>query len=317
MRLNKLASAAMDIGHKQAETLLRSRRKVKKARAKVLAQLPSPQVPGLAATESKAAASTSTRNAGWLVAEGDSWFDYPFHDVLKILEDDYGYEVESVAHKGDTIEGMAYEGSQLSDFIRRLEKMLRYQQIPKAVLLSGGGNDVAGDEFAILLNHINSPEAGFNQRIVDGVINERVRSAYITIIGAVSRVCEEMLGRQIPILVHGYDYPVPDGRGFAGGWGPLPGPWLEPGFQRKGFTGRTPAERQKRIKMLKAVMDRFNDMLSGVVSLSTFAHVHHVDLRETLSYGVGYEKWWANELHPTKKGFELVTAKYQTILSAL
>src|SRR5262245_4034094 len=44
---------------------------------------------------------------GLIVAEGDSWFDYPFHDVLERLEDKFGFRVESVAHKGDTIEEMA------------------------------------------------------------------------------------------------------------------------------------------------------------------------------------------------------------------
>jgi hypothetical protein len=37
---------------------------------------------------------------GLLVAEGDSWFDYPLHDVLSMLEDEHGFDVESVAHKG-------------------------------------------------------------------------------------------------------------------------------------------------------------------------------------------------------------------------
>src|SRR5690242_5010477 len=27
--------------------------------------------------------------AGLLIAEGDSWFDYPLHDVLSMLEDDH------------------------------------------------------------------------------------------------------------------------------------------------------------------------------------------------------------------------------------
>ena len=49
--------------------------------------------------------------AGVLVAEGDSWFDYPFNDVLSLLEDNHGYDVESVAHKGDRVEEMAYGGA--------------------------------------------------------------------------------------------------------------------------------------------------------------------------------------------------------------
>ncbi|HXO72150.1 MAG TPA: hypothetical protein VN838_24580 [Bradyrhizobium sp.] len=62
---------------------------------------------------------------GVLIAEGDSWFDYPFHDALQMLEDDYLYDVESVAHKGDTVEDMAHSGGQFEEFARRLEKVLR------------------------------------------------------------------------------------------------------------------------------------------------------------------------------------------------
>src|SRR5437762_13000112 len=75
---------------------------------------------------------------GLLVAEGDSWFDYPFHDVLTMLEDEHGFDVESVAHRGDTVEDMAYSGGQFDSFARLLEKVLRQGRVPDAVLLSGG-----------------------------------------------------------------------------------------------------------------------------------------------------------------------------------
>src|SRR3954468_15040785 len=39
---------------------------------------------------------------GLLIAEGDSWFDYPLHDVLTMLEDEHGFYTESVAHTGNT-----------------------------------------------------------------------------------------------------------------------------------------------------------------------------------------------------------------------
>ena len=35
-----------------------------------------------------------------------AWFDYPLQDVLRLLEDDHLYDVESVAHKGDCVEDM-------------------------------------------------------------------------------------------------------------------------------------------------------------------------------------------------------------------
>jgi hypothetical protein len=250
--------------------------------------------------------------AGTLVAEGDSWFDYPLHDVLSVLEDDHGYDVESVAHKGDRVEDMAYGRGQLEELTRRLEKLLRRNVVPKAILLSGGGNDVAGDEFGMLLNHERSPVRGLNDQVLAGVLDERVWSAYVTVLSAVTEVCEVRIGRPLPILVHGYDYPVPDGRGFLGGWGPLPGPWLEPGFRDKGFE-----DLQERIRLAKQLIDHFNTMVRRVVALSEFPHVKYVNLRGTLSVGPDYETWWANELHPTKRGFERVTERFVAALAAL
>ena len=81
-------------------------------------------------------------------------------------------------------------------------------------------------------------------------------------------------------MVHGYDYPVPDGRGFLGGWGRLPGPWLEPGFRRKGYS-----DMNERKQICVELIDRFNAMLAGLAGKPPFAHVKFLDLRKTLSTG--------------------------------
>ncbi len=256
----------------------------------------------------KLAALGSLASAGTLIAEGDSWFDYPMHDVLSMLEDAHGYDVESVAHKGDRVEEMAYSDGQLEDFTRRLDKMLRRGVVPKAILLSGGGNDVAGDEFYMLLDHADSAAPGLNDAVVDGVLNQRVYLAYVHILQAVTAICEQRIGRAIPILVHGYDHPVPDGRGFLGGWGPLPGPWLAPGFQLKGYE-----ELARRTEIAGKLIDRFNTMLGKVAA--QFKHVQYIDLRGTLSNGPDYEDWWANELHPTKAGFARVADRFVSALN--
>src|SRR5688572_19520344 len=157
------------------------------------------RAPGAAAIPADVRRALGPRDsAGLLIAEGDSWFDYPFNDVLRLLEDDHGYDVESVAHKGDRVEDMAYAGGQFEEFARRLEKLLRNGRVPRAILLSGGGNDIAGEEFAILLNHAASQQAGFNENILRGVIDERIKSAYITIVSAITAVCRNYLGRPIP-----------------------------------------------------------------------------------------------------------------------
>ena len=306
---------ALEIGRKKAEEVLALRTKALALRTRALDRHPDPihlKIEPLSKEGKTQAQPKISRSAGILVAEGDSWFDYPFFDVLEELEDRHGYDVESVAHHGDAIEEMAYSGSQLEELTRRIEKLLRRGLTPKAILLSGGGNDVAGPEFGMLLNHAESAIAGLNTSIINGVINERIRLAYITILSAITNVCQEKAGKAIPILVHGYDYPVPDGRGFLGGWGALPGPWLEPGFREKGF-----GELAVRIQLAHDLMDLFNTMIGAIAGLKEFAHVHYLDLRNTLTTGAGYKQWWDNELHPTEKGFRAVADKFATILAGL
>ncbi len=247
---------------------------------------------------------------GLLVAEGDSWFDYPLHDVLSILEDEHGFDVESVAHKGDTVEDMAYSGGQFDDFARLLEKLLRQQRVPDAILLSGGGNDIAGDEFAMLLNHAASGLPPLNDDVVRGVIEVRMRNAYAFLISGVTEIANRLLNLPIPIIVHGYDYPVPDGRGFVGGFAFLPGPWLQPGFHRKGY-----ARLDANTAVVGSLIDTFNAMLRQLTRSDGFGHVRYVDLRGTLSRTLGtYKLDWANELHPTERGFSAVAEKIAAVI---
>jgi lysophospholipase L1-like esterase len=260
---------------------------------------PTPEIP--ARTRRTLAGPPPTR---LLVAEGDSWFDYPLNDILSMLEDEHGFDVESVAHKGDTVEDMAYGVGQFDGFVRRLEKLLRQGRVPDAILLSGGGNDIAGDEFAILINHALSGLSAVNADIVRGVIDVRLRNAYTFLISGLTEIAERYLDRPLTILLHGYDYPVPDGRGFLGGWSFLPGPWLQPGLFQKGHQHLNANK-----TILRTLIDAFNMMLQEVSAMPPFRHVRYVDLRGTLSEGADYKTDWANELHPTKTGFRAVAAR--------
>ena len=296
---------AISTGEQIAAEILQDRRRGLRRRAAALRRV-RPQARARAvALSPEVMRAAGMPSAGVLVAEGDSWFDYPLHDVLSILEDEHGYDVESVAHKGHRVEDMAYSSGQLDDFIRAIERLLRQGRAPTAILLSGGGNDIAGDEFGMLLNHLRSPSPGPNEDVIRGVVDQRIRSAFITILTAVTELCRARTGQTIRIVVHGYDRPVPDGRGFAGGWGPLPGPWLEPGFRQKGFL-----DLDETTRIIGRMIDRFNAMLKTVVALPAFAHVRYVDLRGTLSNGPDYKRFWANELHPTRLGFEAVAQRF-------
>lgn len=314
MALEEKIAAALEQGRKKAEEILAQRVTARARRTEALRKNPKKLALKITAAPPGApeAVETELQTAGFLAAAGDSWFDYPLHDVIKLLEDHHGYNVESTAHKGDPIEKMAYTGGQLEDFARKLEKIKARGAVPKAVLVSGGGDDVAGNEFGMLLNNAFSPIAGWDAEVVDGVLNQRIVTAYSEMLMAITSLCQGMFGTVLPILVHGYDYPVPDGRGFLGGW-PFPGPWLEPGFREKNFD-----DLPTKIAMMKDIMDRFNAMVQGLPAQAGLAHVRYIDLRGTLSNRLAdYKDWWANELHPTEQGFEAVTNRFAAVLASL
>lgn len=287
----KAWSAALDRGRDQARVVLAERRRRARKRSAVAG------------------------TGGLLVAEGDSWFDYPFFDVLEELEEAFAYEIESVAHKGDTLEEMVYDPNQLDKLARKLQRLRERERTPRAILLSAGGNDIAGDEFAVLLNHKGSGLPALNDQVVNGVLGSRLRQAMISLLGAVTHLCEQAFKARLPILLHGYDYPVPDGRGYLGGFWMLPGPWLEPGFRRKGFT-----DLRERCAVMETLIDRYNTVLASVAGGPGLEHVRHLDLRGTLSNelaATAYKKTWGDELHPTEGGFRSVAGRFDKVLRAL
>src|SRR5688572_9532013 len=185
-RPDTAAIAAIRTGKQFAREAVRERNAALRRRAANIRRaraVPGPMA--LAATPKLMAAAGGVYSLGVLVAEGDSWFDYPGRDVLSALED-AGYDTVSVAHAGHTVESMAYSDRQLVDFAKTIEDVIRFGRIPKAILLSGGGNDVAGAEFGMLVNHRLSPTGGLNAAVVQGIIDDRIRNAYITVLAKVT-----------------------------------------------------------------------------------------------------------------------------------
>jgi len=320
-------SSIQQAADQHAEEILARRRESRTRRAAALTAHPQPlsiktelsQVPPGAAAP--APISTTAQTAGYLLAVGDSWFDYPIHDILTRLDDNYGYNIESSAHRGDPIETMVSQVGQLDKFARCMDKIVALGATPKAILVSGGGDDIAGKEFGMLINNIDLvPIPGWNDQVIAGVIDTRIAAAYRLIIVSINSLCQKNLGRTFPILVHGYDYPVPDGRGFLGGGGLLPGPWLKPGFDEKLFS-----DINATTQMMTTLIDRFNTMLQNLVQEPGFQNVTYIDLRKTLSNSqANYKDWWANEIHPNaggifggKDGWGAVAAKFQAVLVTL
>ncbi len=248
-----------------------------------------------------------------LVAEGDSWFDYPFYDVLQKLDDDFGWDIENVAHRGDSVESMAYDGGQLADFVRAIQRVVRRGDVPHAILMSGGGNDVAGDSFAMLLNHRSSPVYGFNSGGRSTVSSKRAfasrtrrccrRSRPPARISSARRCrycCTDTTIR----------WPMDAASSAAGAL--CRGRGSSPASVEKGYD-----DLAERVAIARDLIDRLYAMLAAVVALPAFAHVQVVDLRNALSTDLvnnRYKTWWGNELHPTQQGFSKVAGLFDAKL---
>jgi type IV secretory pathway TrbF-like protein len=65
-------------------------------------------------------------------------------------------------------------------------------------------------------------------------------------------------------------------------------------------------------------MDRLNGVLEAVPLVAGLGHVRYVNLRGSLSSTPAtYQVDWANELHPTGRGFEAVARRFNAVLTQL
>jgi hypothetical protein len=255
-----------------------------------------------------------------LLAQGDSWFDYPpGTDLIDCLHSNHNHRIVNIAVAGSTLNDEAYgpvprelfglpTGPKQSDDPSRIAELVNRIQHdkPEGLLLSAGGNDVAGDEFFSFLNNALSGLDPVNVEVLKGVVSQTFQSAYRFIIENALAAA----GGKLPIFVHGYDYPWPDGRGVIHflGWGV--GPWFDDTFNHKNYPRETAAQLQRRHDIVKIFINAMNDMLEDL-GRQFPGQVFYINLRDTLT-----RDEWANELHPTNEGFAKLAAKMDASLQA-
>jgi hypothetical protein len=250
------------------------------------------------------------------VAVGDSWFNYlparlalpseQAGDILDCLNDSGKFNILRTAEPGDTVEDMIWgtdywtsnwkprERRQITDAVALIER-----HHPNFFLFSGGGDDIAGTPLQNYLNHVAYGGEAGRRAFLDFLMTQYLKAGYQTMIAAVRQA-----KGGLPIFIHGYDYPVADGRGVING--PFGfhylGPWLRPAFAMKRTVD------SDMVRILTDLIDHFNNMLG---TLHDPAHgVYYLNLRGLLKMKLypdgAYKKGWTNELHPTNKGFKLI-----------
>src|SRR5205085_6360813 len=111
-----------------------------------------PTAPPGAARAAMLPAAAAPRRLLRILAEGDSWFEYPLRGhvvanaadgVIYRLEKLLGYPIANMAHHGDEVRQMLGLNQRREITTRLSDPNVRFD----ALLFSGGGNDLVGDQF--------------------------------------------------------------------------------------------------------------------------------------------------------------------------
>lgn len=236
-----------------------------------------------------------------VLAEGDSWFDYPVPfktDTIRALQSRISTPIANMAHYGEEVRQML--GLKLREEIAtRLAKGAPDGHPWDAMLFSGGGNDFVGDPLCLWLRPyvrgMGAADVVDSERF--GAVLEIVRLGYADLIAL-----RDQLSPATVLFFHQYDFAIPDGRGVCN-----IGPWLKPGLGYR----RVPDA--MRAEVVRIMLLQFAALVAAIAAPAG-ASVVVVPTQGT--FPEQSEKWWANELHPTDLGFTAIADKFHGALKA-
>lgn len=271
-----------------------------------------------------------------IVAEGDSWFEFPFFikDIIDHLNDHKHYAIYSLAYGGDWLTNIIYEG-------KYVEKLSVFS--PDVFLVSGGGNDLVGsDRLGIM---VNAKGGCVQQYESEEAIQKRAHALYAGLPGRPTeddvkhyfaaqdfvlpafysfikimklQYCKMFEGihkkfPQMKIITQAYDYPIPSPTRY---WNPLSirfyvnrflgsGRWLYTPLMIAGVTDRS-VQRQ----ILRYMIYEFNLMFAEIATSQE--NVFHIDCRGVAKSA----KDWYDELHLKSGGYKKIAATYQQCIES-
>lgn len=236
-----------------------------------------------------------------VMAEGDSWFDYPYPfyggGIIPRLQTRLGVPILNLASAGDEVRYMLGV-EQRKRLMQTFTDGCPAGGAWDAVLFSGGGNDIVDNPMVLWTRDWQVgtlPSGLINQPRFDAAL-AMVRAGYEDLIAL-----RDQLSPGTQLVFHGYDYAIPDGRGVC-----HHGPWLKPTFDLHKFP-----DRDSGFAVMKAMLQQFSAMLA---SLTAHPKVSVINTQGTLE---PKPNSWHNELHPTKAGFETFAEMFHQHLKAL
>jgi len=238
-----------------------------------------------------------------IVAEGDSWFNYPLKkDAIDQLVSK-GYAIKNFANHGDTLENMIYgsnykttgntivhEGPVSLQMTLTAIRNLK----PRFFLFSAGGNDIVGANLIQYLKHKFSKSGKLlDEKIFQAKLDSMKESMEFLIESVVNT------NPKCHILMDGYDYAKVTGKGYSFIGIRLTGPWIQPAMGAKAITNS-----KDQNKIIKTLIDGFNEMLKDLES--KYPNFHFIDLRGYFPH----INSWDNEIHLKASGYKKVAELY-------
>lgn len=248
-----------------------------------------------------------------LVAEGDSWFQFPL--LIKEVVDQLGKDhlVWCVSAAGDTAGNMVFASPEYMDALRRHKRKVA------GFLFSAAGNDIIGedegatDRTPALINILKRPAEEGSTEPADyidiAVLGEKLaflREAYEKMIGDIR---DDPAFDALPIFIHGYDIPFPypwkdDKRNPY--WADKD-QWLGSAFKHHGIDSP-----DLRRQILKLLIDALYDMFNKLAGDPEQTGIYVVDCRNAMPKVTD----WADEIHGTSEGFEKVAKRFAQAIEA-
>jgi hypothetical protein len=245
-----------------------------------------------------------------LLAIGDSWFEYPVYDngpwpeetgiVAPVQLQSMGSpppQILNLAQHGQATTAMlSWENQQTLQSVLEDGSWLNQEtNLPDAILVSAGGDDVVGDQFVIYLDY----GRGLNVDRFKGALAS-VEASYKDLFAF-----RDMFAGGVPIIGHCYDYALPNGVVPAC----VEEAWLKPSLD---FAGYGYADG---VAIVKTMIDMVHDMFAGLAAESQY-NFTLIDTRGVIAPDTTSPTGWANEIHPHFAGFTALAGRFLNILQA-
>ncbi|MDE2394075.1 MAG: hypothetical protein KGL43_00755 [Burkholderiales bacterium] len=258
------------------------------------------------------------------LAQGDSWFSF---GALPMWQTSNLFDGMGTSQIAACAVNCAAPGARLSVMANSTTATPFLQLLSgnrarrwAGLLLSGGGNDLIAavqqapenrPEMRLLATAPEWIDAPGGERYLSNAGWLTFSTHIIAVMANLLAVRDSGINRGLPIVMHTYDIAVPRDSGAGFGFGP----WLYPAMQAYAIPPAAwPA-------VAAALLDRLWTLLDHIAANTVDGSIHVVHSQGTLTPAqtsdTGASADWQNEIHPTRAGYQKLSALWLPLLDAV